>query len=176
MPGTRASAPYAVAVALLALACSDSTTGPASGSDPAFTVSDASLQGLVATRSTWIFYKNRPDTLSRASGSGHAETRLRTLYNPRAATQLDAAGKVRAGAVFPDSSVIVKELINGSTLSRLAVMMKLPTSPQAGTGGWVWAEYTPAGAVSFAVSKRGSGCTGCHGSGTDFTRMNDSHP
>ena len=70
----------------------------------------------------------------------HPESHALVRYNLRAATQLDASGKVRSGAVFPDSSIIVKELSNGTTVSVYAVMMKVRGSSSAGFDGWIWAE------------------------------------
>ncbi|MGQ0643359.1 MAG: cytochrome P460 family protein [Gemmatimonadaceae bacterium] len=154
----------------------DETTEPPPGGQPQLVVSDDVLRQLVAGRANWAFYRNNASPLARSAGSGHIEPQLRTQYNPRAATQLDANGRVRSGAVFPDSAVIVKELLSGSTLTTIAVMMKLRGSPQASQGGWVWGYFTPGGAVRVSVDARGSGCAGCHSSGIDYTRMNDSHP
>lgn len=114
-------------------------------------------------------------TLLRSAGSGHTDPQLRTRYDARAATQLDGAGKVRPGAIFPDSSLIVKELITGGTLSRYAVMMKMRGSERAG-GGWLWAYYGPSGSTQISITDRGGACVGCHTKGIDLTRMNDSHP
>ena len=166
-----------LAAVVIVTACSSSApTAPNPRSEATFTINDAAVQALAAARSGWVFYKGRADTLNRSQGSGHPEARLLTRYNAKAATQLDAGGKVRAGAVFPDSSIIVKDLINGSSLVTVAVMMKLPKSPQATPDGWVWTEYRASGAVVASVAARGQGCIGCHGSGIDFTRMNDSQP
>lgn len=139
-------------------------------------VTDASLSALARAGSGWTYYRNRPDTLLRSTGSGHTEARLRTRYNARAAALLDANGKVRAGASFPDSALIVKELIIGATLSRYAVMFKLRGSSNADAGGWLWAYFAPDGSTQIGIAGRGASCTGCHRSGIDFTRMNDSHP
>jgi hypothetical protein len=133
------------------------------------------VSALARATTGWTYYKNRPDTLLRSAGSGHAEARLRTRFNATAATQLDAAGKVRVGANFPDSSLIVKELIVAGTLNRYAVMMKLRNSANAGSG-WLWAYYAPDGSPQIAITSRGAACVGCHASGIDLTRMNDSHP
>jgi hypothetical protein len=165
-----------LATIVIVAACSSATTAPNPKSEATFTVSDAAVQALASVRSGWVFYKNRPDTLNRSQGSGHPEARLLTRYNAKAATQLDATGKVRAGAVFPDSSIIVKDLINGNSLVTVAVMMKLSKSPQATPDGWIWTEYSANGNVAASVNSRGQSCTGCHGSGIDFTRMNDSQP
>ncbi len=150
----------------------DGATEPgASGGE----LTDAQVSALARAPAGWTYYRGRPDTLMRSTGSGHADARLRTRYNARAATQLDAAGKVRASASFPDSSLIVKELISGSAVSRYAVMMKMRGSANAG-GGWLWAYYRPNGDTEISIAARGAACTACHGSGIDLTRMNDSHP
>ncbi len=153
---------------------SEGTLLPPPGGQTQITDADVFRLSQVTAGSVW--YKNSPDTLARSAGSGHSELRLRTRFNARAASQLDASGKVRAGTVFQDSSIIVKELINGSTLIRYAVMMKLPSSSSAGTGGWLWAYYSPTGSAQISISSRGGACVGCHSSGIDQTRMNDSHP
>lgn len=163
-----------VAIALL-VACSDTNDGtapPPGGPD----LTDAALSTLARASSGWTYYKNRADTLLRSVQSGHAEARLRTRFNARAATMLDATGKVRAGAVFPDSSLIVKELIIGGTLNRYAVMYKLNGSANAGAGGWLWAYYAPDGSTQISITGRGSACQACHAAGIDRSRMNDSHP
>lgn len=166
------------ALVLFVLACGDSRdmgTGPSTGNE-ALTVTDEALRQAVTARSAWAFFRNNANRLSRSAGSGHSEPQLRTQYNPRAAAMLDANGRVRAGATFPDSSIIVKELFSGGTLTTLAVMMKLRGSPQASRGEWIWGYYDAAGGMRASVTNRGSGCAGCHESGLDYTRMNDSHP
>ena len=162
---------------LLALAaCADDPLkGLEPGTGPA--VPDADLKSLAQSNAvTWLYFKNSPALIARASTSPHPETTIRVRYNPFAATQLDATGKVKAGAVFPDSSIIVKELYNGTTLSTIAVMMKLTGSQSAGFGGWIWAVYGADGSVQYSTAGRGGACSSCHSSGIDYTRMNDSHP
>ncbi len=172
----RSIARPAILVAAIACAHSrDSATEPASD-NPSLSVTDESLRQAIGARSSWTFYRNNSNRLSRSAGSGHVEPQLRTQYNPRAATMLDANGRVRAGSSFPDSSIIVKELYAGGAITTLAVMMKLRGSPQASQGDWVWGYYDGAGGVRISVTTRGSGCAGCHASGIDYTRMNDSHP
>ena len=167
---------------LLVAACSGGTSPAApraTGTDATGTsaqLTDADVSARALASGGWTYYKRSLDTLVRAGGSGHVESRLRTRFNVAAATQLDANGKVRVGAVFPESSLVVKELYSGSTLSRFAVMMKVSGSPNASTGGWLWAYYGTDGATQISISGKGGGCAGCHASGIDFTRMNDSHP
>ena len=138
-------------------------------------LTDSQVSMLARAPSGWTYYRNRPDTLTRSSGSGHSESHLRTRYNEVAATQLDADGRVRGNATFADSSLIVKELISGGALNRYAVMMKMRASENAGDG-WLWAYYRPDGSAVISITSRGAGCTGCHSTGIDYTRMNDSYP
>lgn len=161
---------------LVLSACGDDEDPSMPGPPSVTEVTDGTLSALARATSGWTYYKNRADTLLRSQGSGHTEARLRTRFNARAATQLDAAGKVRAGASFPDSSLIVKELIIGGTLNRYAIMYKLRGSANAGTGGWLWAYYAPDGSTQIGIGGRGAACIACHSSGIDQVRMNDSHP
>lgn len=159
---------------VLTLGCSsDPLRGLAPGSGPA--VNDADLRALIAPGKAWTFYKRSATPISRSSGP-HPESMALVRYNAHAATQLDAAGKVRAGASFPDSSIIVKELSDGAAVGVYAVMMKLRGSASAGFDGWVWAEFTGDGTSKYSTSGRGGACSSCHSSGIDYTRMNDSHP
>ncbi len=160
----------------LALTACGSDESPSGTNTSPTEITDAQLSALTRVTSGFQFYKFRLDTLQRSTASGHSEARLRTRYNGKAAEQLDASGKVRAGANFADSSLIVKELIVGGTLSRYAVMFKLRGSSNAGNGGWLWAYYAPDGSPQIGIAGRGQACQACHSAGLDFTRMNDSHP
>jgi hypothetical protein len=161
---------------VLLLACGTTGDDGVLTPPPNVEPTDVTLSALATESAGWTYYKNRADTLLRSVGSGHVEARLRTRFNARAATQLDAAGKVRVGSSFPDSSLVVKELIIGGVLSRYAVMYKLRGSSNAGTGGWLWAYYAPDGATQIGIAGRGGACQSCHASGVDHVRMNDSHP
>lgn len=163
----------ALALALLASCGSDPLSRLTPGDGPA--VSDAALFALSTANGAWSYYKRSPIPIARQS-SAHPERTALVRYNALATTQLDADGKVRRGASFPDSSLIVKELSNGSGVATYAVMLKLRSSASAGFGGWVWAEFGPDGAVRYSTSGRGGGCSGCHDVGIDYTRMNDTHP
>lgn len=164
-----------LALAMCVACGSDPLEGLVPGTGPA--VSDENLKVLIQNGVTWSYFKNSPVAITRASTSPHPEKFVRVRYNTFAATQLDASGRVKANAVFPDSSVIVKELSeDGSTILTFAVMMKLNGSSSAGFGGWIWAEYTPAGTVRYSTTGRGGACSSCHSQGIDYTRMNDTHP
>ena len=139
-------------------------------------VSDDQLRNLVNSTSQWTYYRHSDAFLARGNGSGHPHSHLRTKYNAKAATQLDANGKVLVNPVFPDSSLILKELINNGITEGYALMFKHRTAQNAGPGGWVWAEYTAAGDVAVSTLDGVGACSGCHSTGIDFTRMNRSHP
>ncbi len=161
-----------LALPFLAIQCTDA------GNDPTpvvFSVSDAELYAMQGAPDGWTFFGLTADTLAGGSTTAH-EPRVRVRYNRRAATQLTAAGRVAAGALFPDSSLIVKELYTGSTLTTIAYMFKLGRAENASSSGWIWSETDGNGAVKISASRRGTGCVGCHSTGTDFTRMNDTHP
>jgi hypothetical protein len=163
----------ASALLLSVAACaSDPLAGLESGTGPA--VSDEQLRALALSTGGWTYYKNSQTPIVRESNPHPGSALVR--YNPKAATQLDATGKVRASASFPDSSVIVKELYSGSTLRAFTVMLKLRGSASAGFDGWVWGEYLAGGGVQYSTSGRGAACSACHSVGIDYTRMNDSHP
>lgn len=145
--------------------------------DPSGTfITDAALWNLIHSTTTWSYYKDNDKFLTRGNGSGHTQSQLRTRYNTKAATQLDLGGKVLVNSVFPDSSLIVKELANNGTVEQIAVMFKLRGAGNAGAGGWIWAQYTPTGEVVRSAFGGASECSGCHSSGIDYTRMNSAHP
>ena len=163
---------WLLAVPFLAIQCTDG------GNDPTpvmVSVSDAELYAMQAAPAGWTFFGGTADTLAGGSTTAH-EPRVRVRYNRAAASQLTAAGRVAAGAVFPDSSLIVKELYTGSTLTTIAYMFKLARAENASPSGWIWSETDGNGAVKIPAARKGTGCVGCHATGIDFTRMNDTHP
>lgn len=151
---------------------------PTSGTVAQLAVTDANLYALARLTGEVTYYKHSFTILPHAAGSGHTDFPfLRTRYNKSAVTQLDANGKVYEGSIFPDSSLIVKELIaTDSTIQRYAIMFKLTGALNTDVNGWAWAEISATGSVAYSVSNKGTGCFGCHSSGIDYTRMNDSHP
>jgi hypothetical protein len=160
----------AMAIVSLLLSCSDRGVE----NEPPI-VTDAQLLSLAQAPGGWVYYRNSTDTIVKASNSAHDEPRLRTRYNAKAATQLDVNGKVRLDPNFPDSSLIVKELFTGPTITTLAIMFKLRSAPNAGNG-WIWSELDANGNVKISAASRGAGCVSCHSAGLDYTRMNDAHP
>jgi hypothetical protein len=115
------------------------------------------------------YYQNNNTLLSAAGNSPHGSFKLR--FNSVAQAALGVDGKLPTGGSFPDSSIIVKEVFNGGSLDLYAVMMKLPSHPESGSG-WLWAEYEPDGDVIHAISKKGNGCIGCHAGNTNRDLVN----
>lgn len=163
-------------IVLLSLAgCKDeSSTTPDTQNQT--TTTDAQLYMMGQSAAGYTFYKNSTDTLAKNGGSGHPDSHLRTRYNAIAAQQLDANGKVKVGIVFPDSSLIVKELINNNVLTTYVFLFKKKGDTNADANGWIWAETSPSGTPTYPVTNKGAGCIGCHSTGIDYTRMNDAHP
>ncbi len=136
-------------------------------------VADSALFAEVMA-GTYTNYKNG-NILAGIPPSPHGNFTLR--FNEIATAALDSAtGELPAGATFPNGSIIVKDIYEGSKISLIAVMKKAP-SDQYASNGWVWAEYNPDGSIYFSTIKKGDGCTGCHGSAPhrDFTKAFDLH-
>ncbi len=163
-----------LAIALLACGGGNATNpGGGPGGNGVVTLTDAQLLGLVRSNSTWTLLGNRADTLNSTAGTGHSERRLVMRFNAKAATQLDASGYIRPGAVFPDSSLIAKELFTNGQVTTLAVMYKRAGDANVGPNDWLWGYFDGSGGVRIALSSRGSACAGCHASGIDYVRGND---
>jgi hypothetical protein len=126
---------------------------------------------------TW--YKNSSAQLDNSDLSGHAEPKQRTRYNAIAATALDSNYKIIEGTIFPEGSLVVKELYKANgDLSSLAMLYKKQSQAEADADGWVWGYFEDNGDIRSAASEKGSSCRGCHSqSGAiDFNLMNVSHP
>lgn len=128
----------------------------------------------------FVWYKNSDVLLPKSNITGHQQSLLRTRYNGVASQALEADGKVKTGIIFPEGSLIVKELYNNSTdLSLYAIMYKKYNHPDADATGWVWGYVGADGTVGGEpASKKGSGCRGCHSqSGNiDLSLMNVAFP
>lgn len=129
--------------------------------------------------SGYTWYKRSDVYLARNVKSGHAEPLERTRYDATAATQLDANGKVKEGAVFPEGSTIVKELVTSDrVINGYALMIKRKADPSADADGWVWGYVTAAGAERHPLASKGNGCIDCHSIAGHINRtlMNVSNP
>ena len=133
---------------------------------------DQQLFEMSKTAAGFVWYKNSDSLLDKSPGSGHAEPFLRTRYNSIAATQLDTNGKVKTNAVFPEGSLIVKELHNNSTtIGRYAILYKNSGSEAADAKGWVWGYIDADGTVNQSASKKGSACINCHSQAENIDYM-----
>lgn len=140
---------------------------------------DAKLYEMAKETNGFTWFGNSSALLNKSSGSGHPQPFLRTRYNSVAATKLDVNGKIISGSVFPQGSLIVKELyLDSSTLGRYAILYKKSTSGNADANGWVWGYINPDGSVAEPASKKGVSCIGCHSqSGSiDYMLMNKFFP
>lgn len=136
---------------------------------------DKILYDLSKSNTGFVWYKNSDVLLNKSSGTGHFQALLRTRYNAVASTQLDASGKVKTGSIFPEGSLIVKELYdNSTTLSRYAILYKKSDSPDADPRGWVWGYINANGSVADAASNKGRTCISCHSQNgnIDYMLMN----
>lgn len=136
---------------------------------------DKELYEMSKTTTGFTWYKNSDILLDKSPGSGHPQPYLRTRYNQIAATKLSTAGTVMPDALFPDGSLIVKELFeNSTTLSRYAILYKKSDHEFADAKGWVWGYVNSDGSVAEPASRKGSSCISCHSqSGNiDYMLMN----
>jgi hypothetical protein len=112
------------------------------------------------TFDTRLIYYKEGAQLQPAPESPHGIFRIK--YNSLAATVLDSQGKVIAGAVFPEGSLIVKEVFNSDgEIVVDAVLKKSSGDPSAGEN-WLWAEYYRDGGIPFSIAFKGNGCISCH--------------
>ena len=92
-------------------------------------------------------------TPAPAQGGFHGPYKLR--FNAKVKNALGGDGRLAAGNVLPDSSVIVKVSYTGSTVTAYSIIFKLNQA-------WTWAQFDAAGAVWQSVGVSPSQCTGCH--------------
>ncbi len=141
--------------------------------DPAATGLDKELYDTAVATTGFTYFKNDPTIRPSSNPSAHNDY-MRVRFNSIAQAALDSTGELPSGSSFPNGSLIVKELYDSPTgsIKLYAVMKKDSSNSQAGAN-WLWAEYNPDETVAFSVSKKGDGCTGCHGVGRDYTRVFD---
>jgi len=140
---------------------------------------DLELYNLAKETSGYTWYKNSDDLLNKSAGSGHSQAFLRTRYNTEATSQFDSVGKIKSGTVFPENSVIVKELYGSATaLEAYAILFKQTGHADADANGWVWGYLNADGTVKAPASEKGSGCISCHlqADNIDYTLMNKYFP
>lgn len=118
-------------------------------------------------KTTGSGYYQNGNILNPAGNSPHGSFKLR--MNNFAQQVLDSLGEPSSGTIFPDSSLIVKEIEAGSPI-KYAVMFK-------NKGSWAWAEYSTSGEVFYSIAAKGEACISCHSvsPNTDLTRTFDLH-
>ncbi len=140
---------------------------------------DSQMYEMGRSESGFIWYKNSSAQLNSSGLTGHSEPKQRTRYNMTAASVLTSEYKIMEGAVFPNGSLIVKELYKSNgNLSTLAMLYKKPDAPEADADGWVWGYFNEKGGVRASASEKGSQCRSCHSQtgAIDFNLMNLAHP
>jgi hypothetical protein len=143
--------------------------------DDELTGFDRQLFDMANITTGFVWFKNSDILLNRSSESGHGNPYLRTRYNIIASSKLDINGKIIPGSVFPDSSLIVKELFNEKReVVRYAILFKKTGDVNADAKGWVWGYYDLDETVAQSVTRKGVGCNDCHSqpNNIDYMLMN----
>ncbi len=139
------------------------TTLHACKKEPDATGIDKQLFDMAIETTGFTWYKNSSALLDKSPGSGHSELLLRTRYNSVASAVLDINGKIIPGSIFPEGSLVVKELYNNSTdIDRYAILYKKSSDANADAAGWVWGYINADETVAEEASNKGSACRGCH--------------
>ncbi len=123
----------------------------------------------------FTYYQNSNTYLPSSSASGHGEPYFRVRFNQIAYTALTDSGRLPAGSVFPEGSLVVKELYDNTNgaLKLIAIMEKTASNSLA-ANGWLWSEYKADGKLVVSVNDKGKACTGCHSTNDrDYTRVFD---
>lgn len=140
------------------------------GSLPVTVFDDAALYNLVKVDSGKTTWKNAANDSLFTSGAEHGSKQYKLRMNAWAKAACTDAGKLPTGGVFPDSSLLVKQLYTtpGGAVEKYAVLYKK-------SGAWLWAEYGVSGNVVKSFNSSSATCTGCHTSNRDQTWTFDSH-
>lgn len=137
------------------------------------TADDENLFKWITSEKEYYYYKHSPDILPTSEETERAHDNfMRVKFNHKAASVLNSDGHLPKGIMFPDSSIIVKEIYSekNGPVELLAVMVKLKGAPNSAKD-WLWAEYSPNGDVEYSVSKNGKVCVSCHKSNYDNIRI-----
>ena len=129
--------------------------------------SESAAEGFVA-------YQNKDTVRASSSASGHSPF-FKVRMNAKARSVLGADGKLPVGSVFPEGSIVVKDLYNtvGGARQLVAIMRKESANPYA-KEGWLWSEFQADGGAYVSAKDKGVLCAGCHSSNDrDFVRTFD---
>ena len=138
--------------------------------------SDEEFFRLISESDPFSAYVLFPGVDSVTSGTLNGSTAHQPLVRVKMnATALSAlrGDTLPSGTVFPEGSIVFKEILSGNTTQLYAAIYKDTDNPLAGNG-WLWAEYEPDGTPFISVRGAGIQCTGCHareqGPQHDFVR------
>jgi len=140
---------------------------------------DKQLLDMAQNTTGFTWYKNDGVLLDKSTGSGHNYPLLRTRFDEIATTMLDEDGKIMDSIVFPEGSLIVKELYSdASTLSRYAILYKQSNNANADANGWIWGYINADGTVAVTAEDKGAQCISCHlqEGNIDYMLMNKFFP
>mgnify|MGYP006908207228 CR=1 FL=1 len=153
---------FFVSVVLILASTCTRDRGPVMGR-----ITDAELYAMCIDSSGHFWYQGG-QTLPGAGNSPHGNFRLR--FDSTANTVLTQMGEISPGGIFPEGSLIVKDIISNNQVELYAVMYKY-------LGAWLWAEYRPGGAIVHGIRKDPGICTSCHGiqPNRDWVRTFDLH-
>lgn len=128
-------------------------------------VADSVLFKIITQTRPFSTYTLFPNVDSVTSGTLNGSTAhqplVRVSMNAKAFAALQN-GRLPANTRFPDGSIIFKEIRTNNALASLYAVIYKESGNTLASNGWLWAEYSPNGAIVFSITSRGSGCIGCH--------------
>lgn len=140
---------------------------------------DLQLYQMAKDTIGFVWFRHSDSLLNKSEGSTHSQPLIRTRFNSIAASKLDSNGMIIPGSVFPDGSLIVKEMFDKSrTLKTYTTLYKDPTNKIADEKGWIWGAVGADGTVEITAYKKGSACIDCHlqPDNIDYMLMNKFYP
>lgn len=140
---------------------------------------DKQLFDMAKNTSGFTWYKNDGALLNKSAGSGHNYPFLRTRFDAIAAAMLDSNGMIMDSIIFPEGSLIVKELYSdASTLDRYAILYKQSNNTYADANGWLWGYINSDETVAVTAEDKGAQCISCHlqEGNIDYMLMNKFFP
>lgn len=123
------------------------------GKNPELAYSDKALLDSCLNEAAFVYYKNDAGAVLSGIHGPHGSFKLK--FNKIATAVLTDAGKIPAGYVFPEGSMVVKQIMNGNTIVFYAFMYKY-------NGSWLWGEAKPNRDLVHGVNDNASICTSCH--------------
>lgn len=136
------------------------------------TLEETAIYEAVKGSIGFAFYKNDSSILESSDESPHADF-FRVRFNAIAQAALIDNGKLPADSVFPQGSLVVKELYDSEAgeMTVLSVMKKDSTNSNS-INGWVWVEFEADGALHYSSGDKGGNCKSCHSNNDrDFVRL-----